>query len=44
MTTVYIRKNRQGPTGSADLSFEKEKMVFRPVDRQRTESPAAVEL
>ncbi len=44
VTTVYIRKNRQGPTGSADLSFEKEKMVFRPVDRQRAESPATIEL
>lgn len=29
VTSVYVRKNRQGPTGHIDLRFAKEKMVFR---------------
>ncbi len=28
-TDVYVRKNRQGPTGHVELRFAKEKMVFR---------------
>ena len=35
LTTVFIRKNRQGPVGSADLTFQKERMLFVPVDRSR---------
>ena len=33
LTSVYVRKNRQGPTGIADLSFDQGTMTFLPVDR-----------
>lgn len=40
LTSVYVRKNRQGPVGTADLVFEKERMTFVPVDHRHTEEPA----
>jgi replicative DNA helicase len=33
LTDVYIRKNRHGPTGRAELMFEPAKMSFIGVDR-----------
>jgi replicative DNA helicase len=33
LTTVFIRKNRQGPTGAAELMFNKELMRFAPLQR-----------
>jgi replicative DNA helicase len=33
LTTLFIRKNRQGPTGTAELVFNKEVMQFSPLQR-----------
>jgi replicative DNA helicase len=33
MTTLFVRKNRQGPTGTAELIFNKEVMRFSPLQR-----------
>jgi replicative DNA helicase len=33
LTTVFIRKNRQGPVGTAELVFNKELMRFSPLQR-----------
>jgi replicative DNA helicase len=33
LTTVFIRKNRQGPVGTAELVFDKELMRFTPLQR-----------
>jgi replicative DNA helicase len=33
LTTVFIRKNRQGPVGPAELVFNKELMRFSPLQR-----------
>src|SRR5207244_5492739 len=34
-TDVYVRKNRNGPTGRVTLSFDSAKMSFRDVDRPK---------
>jgi replicative DNA helicase len=39
-TTVFIRKNRQGPTGAAELVFDQEKMTFTPLERIHTAESA----
>ncbi len=36
-TTVFIRKNRQGPTGAPELVFDQEKMRFTPLDRSQSD-------
>lgn len=41
VTTVYIRKNRQGPVGMAELMFNKETTQFVALDRQHAASGAA---
>ena len=33
LTTIFIRKNRQGPVGTAELIFNKELMRFHPLQR-----------
>lgn len=33
MTTAFIRKNRQGPIGTAELMFNKQLMTFTPLDK-----------
>lgn len=33
LTTLFVRKNRQGPTGTAELVFNKEVMQFSPLQR-----------
>ena len=38
VTDVYIRKHRNGPTGHIELMFEKEKMRFLDIERQRMSS------
>jgi replicative DNA helicase len=38
LTDVYVRKNRHGPTGRVELSFEAARMSFTGVDRR---SPSA---
>lgn len=35
ITDVYIRKHRNGPTGHIELMFEKERMRFLDIERQR---------
>lgn len=35
VTTVFIRKNRQGPVGAAELHFNSQLMTFTPVERRR---------
>jgi len=35
MTTAFIRKNRQGPIGTAELMFNKQLMTFTPLDKSR---------
>lgn len=37
ITTVYVRKNRQGAVGAADLMFQKDTTTFLPVDRRAGE-------
>ncbi len=37
-TTVFIRKNRQGPTAAPELVFDQEKMSFSPLDRSHSDS------
>lgn len=39
-TTVFIRKNRQGPTGAAELVFDQERMTFTPLDRTHSAESA----
>lgn len=36
LTDIFIRKHRNGPTGHIELMFEKEKMRFLDIERQRT--------
>ncbi len=36
ITDIFIRKHRNGPTGHIELMFEKEKMRFLDIERQRT--------
>ena len=31
LTDVYVRKNRHGPTGHAELRFNREKMTFESI-------------
>lgn len=33
VTTVFVRKNRQGPTGAAELVFQQDTMTFSSLDR-----------
>ena len=40
MTTAFIRKNRQGPIGTAELMFNKKLMTFSPLDKLHEESHA----
>lgn len=35
ITDIYIRKHRNGPTGHIELMFEREKMKFLDIERQR---------
>lgn len=35
VTDIYIRKHRNGPTGHIELMFEREKMRFFDIERQR---------
>ncbi len=35
VTDIYIRKHRNGPTGHIELMFEREKMRFLDIERQR---------
>ena len=35
VTNVYIRKNRNGPTGQVDLKFEKQHQKFYEIERAR---------
>lgn len=35
VTTVFVRKNRQGPVGAAELHFNSQLMTFTPVERRR---------
>lgn len=35
VTDIYIRKHRNGPTGHIELMFEKEKLRFLDIDKQR---------
>lgn len=35
VTNVFIRKNRNGPVGGADLKFEKKFMKFYDLERDR---------
>lgn len=37
ITTVFARKNRQGPVGEAELTFRKKSTTFVPVDRNHGE-------
>jgi len=39
VTTIFIRKNRQGPVGSAELVWNPQLMSFTPLDK--SQSPAA---
>ncbi|MCF7845618.1 MAG: replicative DNA helicase [Candidatus Peribacteraceae bacterium] len=42
MTDIFIRKNRNGPTGRAELMFKKEQMRFFDIEKKKTGSaPAA---
>ncbi len=41
ITDIFIRKHRNGPTGHIELMFEREKMRFYDIDRQRG-APSAV--
>ena len=43
LTDLYIRKNRQGPTGHVELRFDHERMCFENVDRTRS-TPVATAL
>jgi len=43
VTNVFIRKNRNGPTGQVDLKFEKTHQKFYEMERQRTETNFPVE-
>lgn len=36
ITDIYIRKHRNGPTGHVELMFEREKLRFFDIERQRT--------
>jgi replicative DNA helicase len=36
ITDIYIRKHRNGPTGHVELMFERAKMKFFDIERQRT--------
>lgn len=36
ITDIFIRKHRNGPTGHVELMFEREKMRFLDIERQRT--------
>lgn len=36
ITDIFVRKHRNGPTGHIELMFEKEKMRFLDIERQRT--------
>ena len=38
LVTVFIRKNRQGPDGAAELVFDRELMTFAALDRSRDDS------
>lgn len=35
ITDIYVRKHRNGPTGHVELMFEREKMKFFDIERQR---------
>lgn len=37
LTDVYVRKNRNAPTGRVPLHFVKERMVFRPFRNLRSQ-------
>jgi len=39
LTDVYVRKNRQGPTGRMELQFDKNKMQFRTVESKLGSDP-----
>jgi replicative DNA helicase len=39
ITDIFIKKHRNGPTGSVELYFDKEKQRFRSVDKHRSEQP-----
>ena len=42
LTDIFIRKNRNGPTGRAELMFKKEQMRFFDIDKKSAkQSPAA---
>ena len=42
LTDLFIRKNRQGPTGSVELHFDRELMTFRELPRTRSLPATAV--
>jgi len=37
ITDIFIRKNRNGPTGSAELMFKKEQMRFFDIEKKRNQ-------
>lgn len=39
ITDVYVRKNRQGPTGRVELRFNAQRMTFQSVSRRDDEPP-----
>lgn len=41
LTDLYIRKNRNGPTGQIELNFDKTRMTFRDHPRGQRPAPAA---
>lgn len=40
ITDIFIRKHRNGPTGHVELMFEREKMRFYDIEKQRKQSYA----
>lgn len=39
ITDIFIKKHRNGPTGAAELFFDREKQRFRSIDKRHAVNP-----
>ena len=41
VTDIFLRKNRNGPTGRVELMFKKEQMRFYDIEKKKSATPSA---